>query len=106
MCKTNKTNNGSRAENISFLKNKFNVEIADITKNLPSIYWTPKTPKTSTKAGLITNPIYKYFTPQTEIKIGEFIKFCREFFYFAMLGIKNSLESLSMVLFGVIINRI
>ena len=41
MCKTNKTNNGSRAENISFLKNKFNVEIADITKNLPSIYWTP-----------------------------------------------------------------
>ena len=103
MCKTNKTSNGSRAENISFLKNKFNVGIADITKNLPSIYWTPKTP---TKAGLITNPIYKYFTPQSEIKIGEFIKFCWEFFYFAMLGIKNSLESLSMMLFGIIINRI
>ena len=40
-------------ENTSFLKDKFNLEVTDINEKLPNICWTPKLPRSPTKARFI-----------------------------------------------------
>ena len=39
--------------NTSFLKNKSNLEVSQINKKLPNIYWTSKLHKNPIKAGFI-----------------------------------------------------
>lgn len=46
----NKINNKFISDHITFLKNKFNLEVNEENKKLPYIYWTPKLHKYPFKA--------------------------------------------------------